>query len=587
MSKTFEYQEQLKTLPLSNLNETGKNFLDWVEPLVTQDQFKITKKNLDNFMLKDGLVLEKKLIEWSSQNAGNWLAPLWKNMYLDIRDPLVIDVNYFIKLITSHLKVKYTSSDIAGVIVNKLMDIYESIELETFEVEKCRDTPMCMSQYKQMFKVTRIPKKNCDEYIVKEKTKDNHIIVMFKNNMIKVNLSDASGKRHSCKMIINTLNNILNSKIKINDNSIGLITTAPRDQASDVLKDILTIDKNILNFEILKDALFVVCMDESSKTSYDFAMSLMASNENNRYFDKSLQLIFNQEGDFGFNLEHTGADASAWINVINKINEELNFIDKHIEDKSLECIQTEQVIWELSDTLNIQLNFLKRDHNIRLDNIHLEINHFENFGASKIKSLKYSPDAFLHLALQLAQYRTFDKLRSTYEAANMRTYLNGRTECNRPISNEVLDFVKAFDKDDKDSTELKDLMGSACKKHSSRIKDCLGSNGIERYFFAMNKMYTLFSDDLDLKEKPSFFEDDGYKELTYSFISTSRIESKHFDLCGFGPVVPDGYGFWYNLLENKIDMNLTCRKDENIDNVKDFGDAIVKSLNDLAEFASA
>ena len=62
--------------------------------------------------------------------------------------------------------------------------------------------------------------------------------------------------------------------------------------------------------------------------------------------------------------------------------------------------------------------------------------------------------------------------------------------------------------------------------------------------------------------------------------------SKHFDLCGFGPVVPDGYGFWYNLLENKIDMNLTTRKDENIDNVKVFGDAIVKALNDLAEFAS-
>ena len=562
------------------------NFLDWLEPLVTQDQFKITKKNLENFKIKDGPILEKRLIEWSMQNEGNWLAPLWKDMYLDIRDPLVIDVNYFIKLITDHLKVKYTSPDIAGVIINKLMDIYESIELETFEVEKARDTPMCMSQYKQMFKATRIPKENRDEYIVKAKTKNNHIIIMFKNHMIKVNLNDESGQRHSCKMIINTLNNILNSKIEKNDTSIGLITTAPRDQASLVLKDILKIDKNIKSFEILKDALFVVCIDESSKTSYDFAMSLMATNENNRYFDKSLQLIFNEEGDFGFNLEHTGADASAWINVINKINEELNFIDKYIEDKSLETIQTEQLNWELSETVNMQLHLLKRDHHTRLENIHLEINHFENFGAKKIKSLKYSPDAFLHLALQLAQYRTFNKLRSTYEAANMRTYLNGRTECNRPISNEVLDFVKVFDKDDVDSSKLKDLMGAACKKHSSRLKDCLGSNGIERYFFALNKMYTLFSKELDLKERPAFFEDEGYKELTYSFISTSRIESKHFDLCGFGPVVPDGYGFWYNLLENQIDMNLTTRKDENIDNVKVFGDAIVKALNDLAEFAS-
>ena len=215
MSKTFEFQEQLKTLPLSNLNEASMNFLDWLEPLVTQDQFKITKKNLENFKIKDGPILEKRLIEWSRQNEGNWLAPLWKDMYLDIRDPLVIDVNYFIKLITYHLKVKYTSPDIAGVIINKLMDIYESIELETFEVEKTRDTPMCMSQYKQMFKATRIPKENRDEYIVKAKTKNNHIIIMFKNHMIKVNLNDESGQRHSCKMIINTLNNILNSNLNL------------------------------------------------------------------------------------------------------------------------------------------------------------------------------------------------------------------------------------------------------------------------------------------------------------------------------------------------------------------------------------
>jgi hypothetical protein len=29
-------------------------------------------------------------------------------------------------------------------------------------------------------------------------------------------------------------------------------------------------------------------------------------------FKKNLQLIFNKDADFGFNLEHTGADAGAW-----------------------------------------------------------------------------------------------------------------------------------------------------------------------------------------------------------------------------------------------------------------------------------
>jgi len=586
MTKTFEFQKQLKTLPLSNLNEAGTNFLDWVEPLVSSEQFQTSKKNLENFMNKDGLILEKKLEEWSKQNQGNWLAPLWSDMYLDIREPVVIDVNYFVKLITKHLKDKYTCTDIAGVIISKLMDVYESISCENFEPEKIRNTPICMASYKKMFKATRIPKLNRDEYIVKTKTKTSHIIVMYKNHMFKVNLTDQDGTRYSSKIIMNTLKNLMDIQLDNNDISMGIITTAHRDKAAVLLEDILSIEKNSDNFEILKDALFAVCIDESSKSLYEFGMSLIGSNENNRYFDKNLQLIFNKDADFGFNLEHTGADAGSWITIINMLNEELKNIDNHIEETSEEKIQIEQLHWQLPKTIKEQLNQLRSEHTTKLDDIHFEIIHFKDFGSSKIKSLKYSPDAFLHLALQLAQYRTFNTLRSTYEAASTRAYLNGRTECNRPISMEVLNFIKAFEDNETDISTLKELMSNSCAKHSKRIKDCLGSKGVERYFFAMKNMYTLFSNELDLKEMPEFFNDKGYKELTYSFISTSRIESKYFDLGGFGPVVPDGYGFWYNLLENQIDMNLITRKSENIEYVKSFRDSIEKSLNDLIELAS-
>jgi len=586
MSKTFEFQNQLKTLPLSNLNDAGMNFLDWVKPLVSEEQFENTKNNLEMFMKKDGLILEKKLVEWSAQNNGNWLAPLWKDMYLDIREPVAIDVNYFVKLITEHLKSKYASNDIAGVIIHKLMDIYESISDESFEPEKIRDIPICMAGYKEMFKATKIPKLNRDEYIVKPKTKTTYIIVMYKNHMFKVNLTDENGKRHSSKIIINTLNDLLHSKIEINDTNVGLLTIAYRDKAALVLEDIIAIDKNNENFEILKDALFLVCMDEASNSFYDFGKSLIGSNENNRYFDKNAQLIFSQNGDFGFNLEHTGSDAGTWINLINIAYEELNNIDQHLVDKSKESINYELLNWELPTEIKTQLKQLRSEHIEKTEDINFEIMHFKDFGTKKIKSLKYSPDAFLQLALQLAQYRTFGKLKSTYEAVANRSYLNGRTECTRPISVEVLDFVKAFDKKEVDSNKLEEMMNSACKKQSSRIKDCLGSNGVERYFFALKNMYTLFGEELDLTEMPEFFNDLGYKELTYSYISTSRIESKYFDLGGFGPVVPDGYGFWYNLLEDRIDMNLITRNSVNGNYLKSFGDAIIKSINDLAQLAS-
>jgi len=586
MSKTFELQKQLKSLPLTNLNTASKNFLNWVEPLISKEQFNITKNNLETFINNDGLILEKKLNEWSEHNDGSWLAPLWKNMYLDIREPVAIDVNYYIKLITNHLKLKYDSTEIAGFIINKLMDTYESVMDENFEPEQIKGIPLCMSAYKEMFKATKIPKMNRDEYIVKSKTKANHILVMYRNHMFKLNLTRENGNRYSTIEIINTLNNLKKSKLEANDTSVGLITTAPRNKAAILLEEILVNEKNNENFEILKDAVFMVCMDENTQTLNEFSMSLIGTNEENRYFDKNLQLIFNTNGDIGFNLEHTAADAGPWINIINIIYSELNSIDNYLEDKSNEIIQTKQLQWQLSKSIKTQLNEIKVKHETKISDIHQEIIYFENFGSKEIKNWKVSPDSFLQLALQLAQYRTFGKLKSTYEAVANRSYLNGRTECSRPISIELLDFVKAFDNKETNQDSLKEMMYIACKKQSSRIKDCLGSNGVERYFFALKNMYTLFSDELDLKQMPEFFNDVGYKELTYSYISTSRIESKYFDLGGFGPVVPDGFGFWYNLLDERIDMNLITYKKINENNIKKFRDSLEESIKDLAILAS-
>lgn len=584
MPKTFELQEQLNTLPLSNLEDASNNFLNWVEPLLTNEELTKTKENLSDFLENEGPILNKRLKEWSQENKGSWLAPLWKDMYLKLREAPAIDVNYFVKLITSHLKGKYQSTQIASVIISKLMDTYEQIENETFEPETIKGTPLCMAAYKEMFKATSIPRQTCDEYIVKSKTMSSHIVVMYKNIMYKLVITDENGERYPSQMIANSLDELYNLNTKENDLSIGLITTTTRDKAAILLEEILEDSINEQSFEILKDALFMVCMDENSKSLEEFGKTLIGTNENNRYFDKNLQLIFNKNGDFGFNLEHTGADAGPWINVINIVSDELKNIDDYIDNTCKDSIETKKLDWNFSEELKTKLKEVREEHLDKINDLHFEILNLD-FGNAKIKSLGYSPDAFLHLALQLAQYRTYKNLKSTYEAVATRGYLNGRTECTRPISNEVLNFVKVFDDKEVSNDELKELMNLACKKHSSRIKECLGSNGVERYFFALKNMYSQFSKELNLKEEPAFFNDEGYQKLTYSFLSTSRIESKNFDLGGFGPVVLDGYGFWYNLLEDQINMNLITRNSENGEDVKSFGENIIKSLNDLSKLA--
>lgn len=585
MAKTYEFQSKLNTLPMNNLIDASSNFLEWVEPLISKEQFAKIKEELDSFNKQEGQILHKKLKDWSLKNDGSWLASLWEDMYLDIREPMAIDVNYFVKIRTEHLKDKYKSTQIAAFIINKLMDIYESLENENFEPEMIKTTPLCMSAYKKMFKATRIPKKNKDEYIIKEKSPQSYVLIMYKNHMFKLDLHDEKAKRYSYNTIVNSLNNLINSNIETNDTSIGLITTEYRDNAALLLEEILKQKQNQESFEIIKNAVFAVCIDEDSKDLYEFGKTLIGTNESNRYFDKNIQLIFNQKGDFGFNLEHTGADAGSWINVINIINEEFKNIDNYIKEISNEAISYSKLKWIISKDLQSKLHEVQKKHKEKINDISFEIINCE-FGNSKIKSLGYSPDAFLHLALQLAQYRTFNKLQSTYEAVATRIYKNGRTECSRPISNELIKFIKAYESKTYSTETLQELMANSCKKHSQRIKDCLGSKGVERYYFALKKMFDKFNNELNLDKLPDFFNNEAYKKLTYSYLSTSRIESKYFNLGGFGPVVPNGFGFWYNLLENEINMNLITKKSINASRSKKFAQEILKALKDLKELAS-
>lgn len=586
MTKTFEFQESLETLPLPNLEETGEKYLDWIKPLVSEEQFEKTSKILENFMDNEGPILQKKLEQWSRKNDGNWLKPLWDNMYLDIREPVVINVNYFIKIITKHVQGQYSGIEIASVIISKLVDIYQEVFEESLKPEKIKGQPLCMDQYKKMFSATRIPKLNRDEYMANSKTHSRHIVVMYKNNMFKMDLIDQDGNRASYGSIVNSINRLMVSEITRPRVNVGAITTAPRAQGALLLERITSSRNNYNNLEILKDAVFIVCIDEDTKNLHDFAMSLLCSDGDNRYFDKSCQLIFNRRGDIGFNFEHTMVDGTSWVNVLGQVAEELNNIESYSQSSDEEEIELQKLQWDISKELMVELEDIRNNHMNITNDTHMEIINFDDFGKSDIKSLMCSPDAFFHLALQVAQYRTFKKLKSTYESVSTRPFLYGRTECNRPVNMEVLEFVKALEGQNLDDIELNQLMHRAFAKHNSRIKSCQGAKGIERHLFGLMSMSKIFGQELGIDELPEIFRDEGYKTLKHDFISTSRIESKYFDLVGFGPVVPDGFGLWYSILDNHISMCLTTKKKFNSGVVKLFANSIVQSIRDLRRLAS-
>ena len=78
------------------------------------------------------------------------------------------------------------------------------------------------------------------------------------------------------------------------------------------------------------------------------------------------------------------------------------------------------------------------------DNLQQCALHFNDYGKSFLRKLKFHPDTHVQLALQYAYYKTYKKPAPTYETGTTRKYYNARTETVRSCSTEAIDWSKCM-----------------------------------------------------------------------------------------------------------------------------------------------
>jgi len=615
----YRYRDELPALPVPGLHETMSEYLNWVKPLLDYEAFTKTQELVGEFSKPEGIgmQLQRKLLNWQEevQKEGanqSWLKPFWDEMYLNFRAPLVPNMNYYAIVENKAFKNKLRPSQIAALAIVKATMTYFEIVDQTMAPEMNRAIPMCMEQYPNTLKAARIPAKGQDEYYLGEATKaDNHVILFYKNNMYEIKVSDEFGKIHSVEAISNAIEGILQSNLEDQGANVGAFTTAHRDKASEIYTQLCNHEGNRKNIETINNAILAVCMDESKDNYGELLRSFLLSDSKNRYFDKCGQIIVTMDGELGFNNEHTGADGTTWFTIIGEI---YDFIAQNAESMSESVVgktgdlepynsmsdsnavtaESRALEWQLDEDLNSELNKMAEEHIALSNNVIVYPLDYIKFGKSYIKTLGISPDAFFHIGLQLAQYRTFGTLRSTYEPVAMRGYRQGRTECSRAVNGKVKMMAEHFD-ECCDKEILKTMIQDAATAHVNRLKLCQAGMGIERHLYGLNKMYQMYNEDLYISRDPQnatdseqadigleLFNDIAYKELKHDFISTSGLSNENIRRFGFGPVVEDGFGIGYGIKNNKIACTISCRR-ENEKQCETLMKNIEASFDDLSK----
>lgn len=93
----MHFQPSLPHLPIPKLEETCKRYLNAQKPLLTDEQFEKTSSCVNEFLNKDGIDLNKKLVEKDSKNLRtSYISEPWFDTYLRDRKPLPINYNPFL-----------------------------------------------------------------------------------------------------------------------------------------------------------------------------------------------------------------------------------------------------------------------------------------------------------------------------------------------------------------------------------------------------------------------------------------------------------------------------------------------------------
>ncbi|CUM47107.1 uncharacterized protein AC631_04842 [Debaryomyces fabryi] len=535
---TFQYQDQLQKLPIPELHETCKNYLNILEPLQTEKEHERTKEAVRLFLLGgNGEYLDKELRKYS-EGRNSYIEQFWYDSYLNYDSPVVLNLNPFFLLEddpfhNESMSVNPQVKRAASLTLSSLKFI-RALKNETLLVDKTRNgQPLCMYQYSKLFGASRIP--TDDGCVMQTDVNSNHIVVMSKSQFYWFDVLDKKNNLilSELELIVNftsIIQDSLNTSIsEIAKSSFGVLTTENR-RVWAKIRNSGTITNNANNNEILNiidSALFVLCLDDLRLENLsDLAKNMLCGLSildkgvqvgtcTNRWYDK-LQIIVTQNGKAGINFEHTGVDGHTVLRFVSDIYTDsiLSFaqsINGHApslwgNDPSSKPDYEEELVtiprkleWELTPDLSLALRFGETRLSDLINQNEFKHLEFKNYGSSTIKKMKYSPDAFVQMAFQVTYYALYGKVECTYEPAMTKNFFHGRTEAVRTVSQESNLFVRKFFDLTVSNKDKLAYLTNACAKHAQQTKQCSMGKGVDRHLYALFCIWKRYVDSSEFK----------------------------------------------------------------------------------------
>ncbi|XP_050924966.1 carnitine O-acetyltransferase-like [Lates calcarifer] len=534
--KNLTQQSGLPSQPVPPLKQTCELYLSIVEPIVGAEELKHTKKLVGEF-LKAGGVGEKlqRSLERKACNTENWFTDIYvKNIYLNDRKPVVIYAN-----VASIIPQTYLDGDKQGQIrraaevIVALLDAKMLIDNETLPAEYMGGKPLCMKQYEQVLSSCRIPGLKTDTLVFHSKGPNppKHISVIHNCQFFMLDVYNSDGTLLTADQLCVQLEKICNASLQTNMEPVGILTTQYRDIWSKTYAGLIKDKTNKESLSAIERSIFTVCLDKvmppvSDEMNHTSTILQMLHgggsqyNSGNRWFDKGMQIIIGEDGTYGTNISHAGADGTT----LNRLVEHtIEYMRKpQTMQSAMEPLPMPQKLhFNITPDIKMDIEEAKQHIDKLTQDLDLSASVFEYFGKNVIKAFKMSPDAFVQVALQLTYYRMYQQCCGVIEPASLRMFRHGRIDTIHSSSSASVAFVKAFDDPKKQNSEKLDLLDKAIKAHIWYINMAISGQAVQGHFMGLQNQA--------VEEKipmPEIFTDTSFTKVFNFQISTSQVRTK-------------------------------------------------------------
>jgi carnitine O-acetyltransferase len=256
--------------------------------------------------------------------------------YLQVRDPSVVNVSYFFHFVDDPTIIDSSSNGSRSNIQRGAAMLFGAAEFRKLvcsgqlPAEKVgkNQTPLCSTAYKFMFNACRIPHKEQDSYRIYDPSRHTHCIVARKGHFFAVELTDPES---SDPLPLPVLETQLRQCIEMADEipssrpKLGLMTADTRDDWADTREELLTIGGPAMEeaLEKLESGAILLNLDDEAPVSRQecgeiFLTGGLNSGEN-RWFDKSVQIMVANNGKTGLLGEHSMMDGMPLVNLANHL----------------------------------------------------------------------------------------------------------------------------------------------------------------------------------------------------------------------------------------------------------------------------